>query len=113
MKNQVGVPFILGTSIFGDKDNFQSAIQIEEVKFSKVKIIYCDGVKIEQIKNILTEILGKLKNSIKLGALTAKDFGFAAGKTLLEKNFPAKNIVVDSDTFIVDADFSFNSSLIV
>lgn len=64
LKNQGGAPFIPGTSIsgvlreefkgseifeklFGDADNFQSAIQIDDVELTNGKIIYRDGVKID------------------------------------------------------------------
>lgn len=64
LKNQDDVPFIPETSIcrvlreefkgseifeklFGDKDNFQSAIQIDDVELTDGKIIYRDGVKID------------------------------------------------------------------
>ncbi len=190
LKNQEGEPFIPGTSIcgvlreefkhfevleklFGDKDKFQSAIQIEDVELTGGKIIYRDGVKIdtfkgtgvegakydyeavergasgdlrilinlrgchagENFKGAVAEILGKLESGIRLGALTAKGFGLAAAenldaefydfrkksdviawftdKNVTEKIKPAKIISADSDTFIVDADFTFNSSFIV
>ncbi len=191
LKNQDGRPFIPGTSIcgvlreefksceifeklFGDANNFQSAIQIEDVELDG-KIILRDGVKIdsltgtgeggakydyeavergahgninilinlrgkylaelEKFKNTVAEILSKLERGIKIGALTAKGFGSAkvenldaefydfrkkidvvawlTDKPANEKIFPAKNISADVKTFIVDADFKFNSSFIV
>lgn len=191
LKNKDGVPFISGTSIcgvlreefkdceifeklFGDADNFQSAIQIEDVELDG-KIVLRDGVKIdsltgtgeggakydyeavergaygqinilinlrgkylaelEKFKNTVAEILSKLEHGIKIGALTAKGFGNAkvedlnaefydfrkkfnvvawlTGKPANEKILPAKNIPASVDTFIVDADFKFNSSFIV
>ena len=191
LKNQGGAPFIPGTSIcgvlraefkdseifeefFGDADNFQSAIQIEDVELEG-EIISRDGVKIdsltgtgegnakydyeavergargainilvnlrgrhfsklEKFKNTVAEILGKLQRGIKIGALTSKGFGLAkvenldvqfydfrkksdvaawlTGKPASQKISPAKNISASADTFIVDADFKFNSSFIV
>ena len=191
LKNQGGAPFIPGTSIcgvlreefkgseifeklFGDADNFQSAIQIENVELDG-EIIERDGVKIdsltgtgaggakydyeavergasgeinilvnlrgkyfaelEKFKIAVAEILYKLQRGIKIGALTAKGFGNAkvenldaqfydfrkksdvaawlTGKPASQKISPAKNISASADTFIVDADFKFNSSFIV
>ena len=191
LKNQGGASFIPGTSIcgvlreefkgseifkklFGDADNFQSAIQIEDVEMTG-EIIERDGVKIdsltgtgaggakydyeavergasgeinilvnlrgkyfaelEKFKIAVAEILYKLQRGIKIGALTSKGFGNAkvenldaqfydfrkksdvaawlTGNPASQKISPAKNISASADTFIVDADFKFNSSFIV
>ena len=202
LKNQDGVPFIPGTSICGvlredfsgsevfkkifgcikdkknpkDKEEFQSAIQIEDIELSGGEIIYRDGVKIDgltgtgvdggkydyeavergasgklrmlinlrgyhsaeidKIKKTVAEILGKLENGIRLGALTSKGFGLAkveklnaefydftnkadviawlTDKSATDKISPVtKNISADTKNFIVDAQFKFNSSFII
>ena len=186
LKNQAGKPFIPGTSIcgvlreefkniqlFGDSDNFQSAIQIDDVELSGSEIISRDGVKIdsvtgtgvdgakydyeavergargkfemlvnlrgchsvENVKGAVSEILGKIKSGIRLGALTSKGFGLATlekidaqfydftkkadvkawllGKPVSEKIPIAEKISADEKNFIVDADFAFNSSFII
>ena len=156
-----------------EKEEWQSAIQIDDVELSGGKIIYRDGVKIdgltgtgvvggkydyeavergakgdlqilinlrgchakEDFKGAVGEMLGKLESGIRLGALTSKGFGLATvesldakffdfrkksavkawltDKKISEKISPVKKISADSDNFIVDADFSFNSSVIV
>ena len=190
LKNQDGVPFIPGTSLcgvlreefkndsvldklFGDKDNFQSAIQIEDILLEGSKIIYRDGVKIDGLtgtgivggkydyeavergasgdlkilinlrgchandnfKSAVAEMLSKLENGIRIGALTSKGFGLVVAeklnadfydftkkadviawltdKTVSEKILPADKISADNENFVVDAEFSFNSSVIV
>ncbi len=190
LKNQDGAAFIPGTSIcgvlredfrnsatlqklFGDADNFQSAIQIDDVKLLDSQIIYRDGVKIdgltgtgvtggkydyeavergangnlnilinlrgshakENFKGAVAELLGKLQSGIRVGALTSKGFGvvevenldaqfydftrkadvvaWLTGKSAAEKIEPAEKITADTENFVVDADFSFNSSVIV
>jgi CRISPR/Cas system CSM-associated protein Csm3 (group 7 of RAMP superfamily) len=190
LKNQDGAAFIPGTSIcgvlredfrnsatlqklFGDSDNFQSAIQIDDVKLLDSQIIYRDGVKIdgltgtgekgvkydyeavergakgdlnilinlrgshakENFKGAVAELLGKLKSGIRVGALTSKGFGvvevenldaqfydftrkadvvaWLTGKSAVEKIEPAEKITADTENFVVDADFTFNSSVIV
>lgn len=190
LKNQGGAPFIPGTSIcgvlrenfrdsetlqklFGDADNFQSAIQIDDVELTNGKIIYRDGVKIdgltgtgvsggkydyeavergtsgnlyilinlrgcnaeENFKGAVSEMLDKLQSGIRLGALTSKGFGVAivenldaqfydfkkkadvmawlTNKDAEEKIQPAKNISANTENFVVDAEFAFNSSFIV
>ncbi len=193
LKNQDGVPFIPGTSIcgvlredfsgsevfkklFGDAEEFQSAIQIEDIALSGGEIISRDGVKIDgltgtgvdggkydyeavergangelrmlinlrgchfseidKIKKTVAEILGKLENGIRLGALTSKGFGLAKVKSLNAEFYdftkkadviawltdkPAsdkispvtQNISADTKNFIVDAKFKFNSSFII
>lgn len=202
LKNQDGVPFIPGTSICGvlredfsgsevfkklfgcikdkknpkDKEEFQSAIQIEDIALRDGEIISRDGVKIDgltgtgvdggkydyeavergangklrmlinlrgchfaeidKIKDTVAEILGKLENGIRLGALTSKGFGLAKVKKLnaefydftkkadviawltdkaaSDKISPVtQNISADTKNFIVDAKFKFNSSFII
>ncbi len=192
LKNQNDAPFIPGTSLcgvlheifrgyevadelFGDPDNFQSAIQIEDINLEGGEIISRDGVaidfwtgtgidgakydyeavergahgkinmlvnlrgrhfsKLEKFKNTVAEILSKFKRGIRLGALTSKGFGLAkaenidaqfydfrkksdvaawfTGNSAAESISSAKNISADAENFIVDADFSFNSSFIV
>ena len=91
---------------------------------------------LEKIKNTATKILQKLSAGISLGALTAKGLGKIQAKNIsaeifdfrkkadviswltdknsAEKILPsAKEISANPDTFIVDADFIFNSSFIV
>lgn len=162
----------------GKKEEWQSAIQIDDVELSGSEIIYRDGVKIDsltgtgekggkydyeavergakgdfyvlvnlrgyhfnelnelkEIKKSIAEMLGKLESGIRLGALTSKGFGLAkvkklnaefydfrkksdviawlTGKNATEKISPAENIFECTENFVVDADFSFNSSVIV
>lgn len=190
LKNQIGEPFIPGTSIcgvlrgelktnsvleklFGDADKYQSAIQIEDILLEGSEIIYRDGIKIDGVtgtgvvggkydyeavergahgnlkilinlrgshanddfKGAVAEMLSKLENGIRLGALTSKGFGLATvenlnadfydftkkaaviawltDETVSEKISPARKISADNENFIVDADFSFKSSVIV
>ena len=190
LKNSAGKPFIPGTSIcgvlredfsnsetlqklFGNPDEMQSAIQIEDVELDNGKIIYRDGVKIdsltgtgekggkydyeaverdasgnlrilvnlrgrhakENFKGAISEMLGKLQRGIRLGALTSKGFGLVevenidaeffdftkkadviawfTDKNSAEKIQPAENISADTENFVVDAKFTFNSSFIV
>lgn len=89
----------------------------------------------ENFKGAVAELLGKLKSGIRLGALTSKGFGLVevenlnaqfydftkkadvaawlTGKNAAEKIEPAEKISADTENFVVDADFSFNSSVIV
>lgn len=190
LKNQDGVPFIPGTSlcgvlrdelrnspllkkIFGDAEKFQSAIQIDDIKLDRQKIITRDGVRIDgltgtgidggkydyeavdrgatgklnmlinlrgfhkndNIFETIKNLLGKLESGVRVGALTSKGFGLTAVKNLKadyydftkkadviawlttesasEKILPAKKISDNPADFIVDAQFSFNSSFIV
>ena len=197
LKNQDGKPFIPGTSLcgvlreefknnsvleklFGDEENFQSAIQVEDVILDGGKIIYRDGVKIDgvtgtvdgdgkydyeavergargnlrilinlrgchvdeksgntisKIDAAIAEMLSKLESGVRLGALTSKGFGVAAveklnadsydftkkadvvawltGNPASKKISPAKTISADNKNFVVDAEFSFRSSIIV
>ena len=91
---------------------------------------------LEKIKTTATKILQKLHDGINLGALTAKGLGKIQAKNISaeifdfrkkadviswltdknsdEKILPStKEISANPDTFIVDADFIFNSSFIV
>ena len=54
-----------------------------------------------EIKNMVAEILGKLENGIRLGALTSKGFGLVTDKNATEKISPAKNISADTKNFIL------------
>jgi CRISPR/Cas system CSM-associated protein Csm3 (group 7 of RAMP superfamily) len=156
-----------------EKEEWQSAIQIDDVKLLDSQIIYRDGVKIdgltgtgekggkydyeavergakgdlnilinlrgshakENFKGAVAELLGNLQSGIRVGALTSKGFGvvevenldaqfydftrkadvvaWLTGKSAAEKINPAEKITADTENFVVDADFSFNSSVIV
>lgn len=159
--------------IFGDAEKFQSAIQIDDIKLDRQKIITRDGVRIDgltgtgidggkydyeavdrgatgnlnmlinlrgfhkndNIFETIKNLLGKLESGVRVGALTSKGFGLTAVKNLKadyydftkkadviawlttesasEKILPAKKISDNPADFIVDAQFSFNSSFIV
>ncbi len=204
LKNRRGKPFIPGTSlcgvlcdwlesvspawttkIFGDTDEMQSSIQVEDIALEGGEVIARDGVRIDGVtgtgvdggkydfevvergaegalrllinlrgvhvsKNFVGEknysldeitdaialMLGRLRDGIRLGALTSKGFGLVAAEKLtaslydfrdandvaawLTDSKPAHAIqpseagtAASPKDFIVEANFRFNSSFII
>ena len=134
-RDGVKIDSLTGTGVVGGKYDYEA---VERGARGNLKILInlrgCHSK--ENFKVAVAEILSKLESGIRLGALTSKGFGLATVENLnadfynfkketdviswltdnkknLEKIFPAKTLSVDNKNFVVDAEFSFNSSVIV
>ena len=137
-RDGVKIDSLTGTGVVGGKYDYEA---VERGARGNLKILInlrgCHSK--ENFKVAVAEILSKLESGIRLGALTSKGFGLATvenlnadfydftndftnkenviawltDKNASEKISPANKISVDNKNFVVDAEFSFNSSVIV
>ena len=136
-RDGVKIDSLTGTGVDSGKYDYEA---VERGANGKLRMLInlrgCHFAEIDKIKDTVAEILGKLENGIRLGALTSKGFGLAKVKKLNAEFYdftkradviawltdkPAsdkispvtQNISADTKNFIVDANFKFNSSFII
>ncbi len=133
-RDGVRIDGLTGTGIDGGKYDYEAVDRGAVGNLNMlVNLRGCHG---EILKDTITVLIGRLKNGIRLGALTSKGFGLAEVKDLkaqfydftkkadviawlTDKDSQSKTIssakkISDSPAdFIVDAKFAFNSSFIV
>ena len=133
-RDGVKIDFWTGTGEKGGKYDYEA---VERGASGDLRIlINLRGIHSkENFKGAVAELLGKLKSGIRLGALTSKGFGLVevenldaqfydftkkadviawlTDKNAAEKIQPAEKISADTENFVVDAQFAFNSSFIV
>ena len=133
-RDGVKIDSLTGCGIDGGKYDYEAVDRGAVGKLNMlVNLRGCHG---ESLKDTVAAIIGRLKNGIRLGALTSKGFGLAAVKDLQAQFYDftkkadviawltgkdsqskiissSKKISESSDDFVVDAKFSFNSSFIV
>ena len=133
-RDGVKIDGLTGTGVVGGKYDYEA---VERGAHGNLRILInlrgCHAK--DNFKSAVAEMLSKLESGIRLGALTSKGFGLAkvenlnadfydftkkaaviawlTDKTVSEKILPVDKISADNENFVVDADFAFNSSVIV
>ena len=134
-RDGVRIDSLTGTGVDGGKYDYE-AIDRGATGNLRLLINLRQCHSIEDVSKIVARLLKKLQDGIRLGALTSKGFGLVAAENLtanlydfrdgkdviawLSGNDSAKKILPSAEKnsasendFVVDANFSFNSSFIV
>lgn len=133
-RDGVKIDGLTGTGVIGGKYDYE-AVERGARGDLRILINLRGSHANDDFKSAVAEMLSKLESGIRLGALTSKGFGLATveklnadfydftkkaaviawltDETTSEKISPASKISADNENFIVDADFSFKSSVIV
>ena len=133
-RDGVKIDGLTGTGVVGGKYDYEA---VERGAYGNLRILInlrgCHAK--ENFKGAVAEMLGKLESGIRLGALTSKGFGLATVENLnadfydftnranviawltdkdaADKISIAKKISTNTENLIIDAKFSFTSSVIV
>lgn len=133
-RDGVRIDGLTGTGIDGGKYDYEA---VDRGVVGNLNILVnLRGCHDESLKDTIAALIGKLKDGIRLGALTSKGFGLVAVKDLKAQFYdftkkadviawltgkdsqsktisPTKKISDSPADFVVDAKFAFNSSFIV